>query len=304
LGYWVSRTTSLSWLFLPPLHVLAIGLPVLWLLYLAARGLPLGSPQRMWGVFDSGLVLGPCLIICLEIGALLICGVVGILLLINRPDFVSQMQSLAHAMQQGSMSEQELIQAILPLVKLPGVILAVLAFAAVIVPAIEEAIKPIGVWLLAGSRLTPAAGLAAGALSGAAYAFFESLALGGAGIDWAPSVVGRIATGVIHITNTALMGWALALAWKEKRYLNLGLTYLFVVCIHGLWNGLAVIQVFYMLLGGPGENAAPGFISLIGPVSIYLLGGITILMFSLMLYMNRRMKSQYWSTHAINQSAD
>jgi hypothetical protein len=56
-------------------------------------------------------------------------------------------------------------------------------------------------------------------------------------------VFARIGTGVIHIFTAGLMGWALALAWQENRYLRLGVTYLVAVLIHGLWNGLTLVTV-------------------------------------------------------------
>jgi hypothetical protein len=37
-----------------------------------------------------------------------------------------------------------------------------------------------------------------------------------------------------------LSGWALATAWSKNKYLQLGLAYLTVVTIHGLWNGLTI----------------------------------------------------------------
>ena len=43
-GGWVSQQGKLGELVLPIFHILAIGIPVLWLAYLAVRGLPLGSP--------------------------------------------------------------------------------------------------------------------------------------------------------------------------------------------------------------------------------------------------------------------
>jgi hypothetical protein len=37
------------------------------------------------------------------------------------------------------------------------------------------------------------------------------------------------------------MGWALVLAWQERRYLRLGLTYILAVAIHGIWNGMVIL---------------------------------------------------------------
>ena len=91
---------------------------------------------------------------------------------------------------------------------------------------------------------------AAGLLSGAGYALFENFSLGAsAGDDWAMIVVARIGTSLIHIVTTGLMGWALALAWKEKRYMRLGVSYLAAVFIHGLWNSTVILTAGTEIFG-------------------------------------------------------
>jgi hypothetical protein len=294
-GYFVAQNPNLSFL-LPPLHVLAVGLPVLWIVYLAARGLPSGSPQRAWGVFGSGMVLGPALIMVLEILALVVCAGLAIAFVTSQPDLVEMLNSLVAQLTAGQIDQEGLVNALVPWLVKPGVIIAAILFAAVIVPLIEEAIKPIGVWLLAGFGLSPAAGFALGAISGAGYALFESLLLSSTGEGWIAVVVARMSTGVIHILNTGLMGWALASAWREKRYLRLGATYLFVVSLHGLWNGLSVFNAIYEALGLVGVQPAPKLVSWIGPLVPYLLAGITVAVFALMLVMNRNLRWQVQRT--------
>lgn len=289
LGQWVANRESIAWLFLPTLHILAIGLPVLWLISLAVRRLPLGSQQRRWGVFGSGLVLGPAIILFLETLALVAFGVAGYLFLINQPELIDQLSQLVESYQFGMASENELLQAVLPWLTRPGVILAVIGFASLLVPLIEEALKPIGVWLLAGFKLSPAAGFAAGALSGAGFALFESLALTASGTDWAASVLVRIGTAVIHIANTSLMGWALTLAWRQRRYLNLLLTYLAVVAIHGLWNALAIFNLIDQVFRQLGEPNPSQLISWAGQAAPYLLVGIGLGLLALLLWMNARL---------------
>jgi hypothetical protein len=36
------------------------------------------------------------------------------------------------------------------------------------------------------------------------------------------------------------MGWALMQSWQDRKYVQLGLTYLTVVLLHGLWNALSM----------------------------------------------------------------
>jgi RsiW-degrading membrane proteinase PrsW (M82 family) len=158
-------------------------------------------------------------------------------------EFTGLAQQLEQAQQFGS-SPELLMRMLAPYLSDPRVIFAAFTFGAVIVPLIEEALKPLGVWLLAGSHLTPAEGFTAGVLCGAGYALIESLLLSSnGGTEWVSLAFARIGTGVVHILTSGLTGWGLASAWAENRYLRLGVAYLGAVMIHGLWNGLTVLMV-------------------------------------------------------------
>jgi len=276
-GWWVSQQGTLGELALPFFHVLAIGIPVLWLAYLAIRGLPTGSPQRAWGALGSGSVLSPALILVVELGVLL-GGVVAVSVWISgNAGALGELTTLGQQLQQAQqtgISPEMLVHLLAPYLSDPRVIFAAFAFGAVIVPLIEEALKPLGVWLLAGSHLTPAEGFTAGVLCGAGYALIESLLLSSnGGTEWVSLAFARIGTGVVHILASGLSGWALASAWAEGRYLRLGAAYLGSVLIHGLWNGLTVLmvaaglsQVLGQTVKGPlasaGEWAPYGLIAL------------------------------------------
>lgn len=240
IGYLVS-TTSFAWLVLPPLHVLAVVLPVLFLLILGLRKLPTGSPQRRSGVFGAGLVLGPFLILMAEMVALVFLFIIVGIYIAGQPGMLEEIQDLVARLALIQGDQEELLNMLAPYLANPWVIFGTLFFIALVVPMIEEFFKPIGVWFLARRKITPAAGFAAGALSGAGYAIFESMALTSGGQDWASVVVVRIATAVIHITTTAFTGWALAYAFRKKGILRLLVTYLCVVLVHGLWNGTTLM---------------------------------------------------------------
>lgn len=290
LGYAAAQLERLSWILLPPIHVLAIGMPVVLVLYLAVRRLPVGSSQRVWGVFDSGLVLGPGLILVFELAAVIAFVFLGAVVVASQPDLVDQILSLSEQFSRQTLTQEEALEVLGPFLQQPAVILAVLAFAALVVPMIEEVFKPVGAWLLVGRRMTPAEGFAAGALSGAGYALFESLMLSGGGESWMWIVLGRAGTAVLHITTSSLMGWALVQAWTHTRLFRLGLVYLGAVLVHGTWNAVVIVNAYLTLsTEWPTSLMPEGIAGWIGKAAPFILVLITILMLSVLFWANRRL---------------
>jgi len=288
LGYVAAQLDTLSWILLPPIHVLAIGLPVMWVLYLAIRKLPLGSSQRVWGVFDSGLVLGPGLILVFELAAMIAFVFLGVVVVASQPELVDQIQSLSEQFSRQTLTQDEVLEILTPFLQQPAVILAVLAFAALVVPMIEEVFKPVGAWLLVGRRMTPAEGFAAGAVSGAGYALFESLMLSGGGESWMWIVLGRAGTAVLHITTSSLMGWALVQAWTHTRIIRLGLVYLGAVLVHGTWNAIVIVNAYLLLsVEWPTSLVPQGIVGWIGNAAPIILVLIAILMLFVLFWANR-----------------
>jgi hypothetical protein len=273
VGHFVASHPKIAWLGLPVLHPLAIGIPTVWLLFFAIRRLPLGSSQRMWGVFDSGLTLGPFLIFILESLAGLAFLVALVIYLINQPGMMEKLLQISLLLEQGQ-SPATLIEDLKPILIRPIVVIGMLLFGSVAVPLIEEALKPIGVWLLFRRKLTPAAGFAAGALSGAGYALIESLALTSSGEAWSTLVLARTGTSAVHILTAGITGWALALAWQKRRFLQLMLAYLCSVMIHGLWNGLTLMYSFNLLTTSQDSSWMSPIIRAVGssaPLALLLL---------------------------------
>ncbi len=242
-GYLATEYTELAWLLLPPIHILAIGLPIAWLTYIGLRNLPNGTPQRFWGVFDAGMLLAPLLIFAVEFAAIVLIMLGGVMVLARNPDILAELTSLVDSLEYGAQSPEEFLEQIEPYLFKPATLYIIFAFVAVIVPLLEELIKPIGVWLLFGRKLSPDAGYSAGLLSGAGFALVESLGMSVNSQEWGVVVAARIGTGAIHILTAGLMGWGLATSWRDHRYARLPLIYLLAVGIHGLWNGLTL---FYL----------------------------------------------------------
>lgn len=279
--------TDYAWLFLPGLHVLGIGLPVMWILFLAVRNLPLGSYQRRWGVFASGLTLGPGLILILEAIALIFLLIILGVWLSGQPELVEQLGSLSEWATTPDLTIEDLLELFAPIALTPWALIITLLFAAVIVPLIEEFFKPIGVWLLFGRKLTPSAGFAAGAISGAGYALFESLVLTMGGEAWVAVVMARVGTAAVHIFTSAVTGWALVQAWQTRRILRLLAAYTFGVVFHGLWNALAILSLFASLRIY--SDQADDWLSILEPAvyAPYVVGFLALVSLIVLISLNR-----------------
>lgn len=243
LGTRVSQFDTAAALFLPPIHLLAVGIPTVWILSLAVRGLPTGSSQRFWGVFSVGITIVPLLIMVCELFAGLFFLVIFAIIIVSQPELLSQFSELVRQAQSAA-SLESLTDLMAEFMQKPLVFGLIMVFIALIVPIIEELLKPLGVWVLFGRRLSPSAGFTAGMLSGAGYGLIENLLLSGNAQDWSILVLARIGTTAVHILTAGMMGWAIVQLWSKKRYLRLGLAYLAAVLIHGLWNGLTVLSAF------------------------------------------------------------
>ena len=239
-GNWVSVQGRIAWFGLPLLHILAVVIPIFWLLGVGLNGLSVGSRQRMWGVFGTGLALGPALIMFLELALLAVFLGVAVLYISSQPSLADEMTNLIFRLRYAASDQEALLRILQPYATRPAVIASLFAYIALFVPLIEEMIKPIGVWFLLRRKLAPVDGFAAGLLSGAGYALFENILLSSSDSNWMSLVLARVGTGAVHMFTASLVGWALVSAWSQGRYLRLGLSFALAVLIHSTWNGLTL----------------------------------------------------------------
>lgn len=200
---------------------------------------------------------------------------------------LQSLQNLALELSRERGNPQALLITLQPYLQNPLVIFGILAVVAGLMPMIEEMVKPLGLWVLAGQRLTPAQGFAGGALSGAAFALIESLFYIStpAGSGWLVLALGRVGTCLLHITTTALVGWALANAWANRAYWRLGATYLLAVALHGLWNGLSILSGLAAVLSpAPANLTALVYLSRATP---FILAAL-VLIFIILLWAGNR----------------
>lgn len=276
--------SSLAWLLLPPLLVIVVSIPALWLITAARSGLPAESAQRGWGVASFGLVVSPALIILLQFMLLVAAMIAAGVWLAGQPDLLAELRSitLSFGMETDPNRVLELLR---PYLEQPGVLAAGLLFVAVLVPLIEELLKPLGVWFLAGRWLTPASGFQAGVVSGGMFALLESLGY----LASAPAegfigfALARSGTMLLHITTAGLVGWGVGSALGEKRYLRLALTYLGAVILHGVWNTVGIL---------PALAEIPNLASLqsVAAAAPYALGGLCVLLAAILVVLNRSLR--------------
>jgi hypothetical protein len=293
-GTYLSRTETLDWLFLPPLQLLAVGLPLWWLIEFGRRGLPGNGPQRTWGILSAGLLVSPTVATLAELAAIVLVLVLFVVWLSSQPGAAQQITLLAQRLANAGTDPEVILRILRPEVTKPSFLISVLLVTSGLVPLIEELVKPLGLWVLAGKKLTPAQGFLAGLLSGAAFALLESLGslATPSGQDWLGLVLGRTGTGILHTVNTGLVGWALASTWRDGRYLRLAGAYLLAAGLHGLWNVFGVLLALPALFGPASVTGIVAVFLRLGQIAPVALLVLAFLLFLILLSSNRRLRAE------------
>ena len=227
----------------PPFHLLAATLPPLTILALIGRALPRTTRWRELVLqLGAGALVATPLAFALE--AVLI---VGLALMATfsvalRPGGPELLERLAQLLQTAPPVED--LEALLPLLRSPVIIAGVTAVVAGAVPLVEEAVKAIGVPLLAHRRPSRSQALLWGLAGGAGFALVEGLLNSVGGLQaWALVVVVRVGATLLHCLTGALMG----LAWYQalgRRWLPAFGLYAGSVTLHSFWNLLSVGVAF------------------------------------------------------------
>jgi len=231
----------LTWIILPVLTVLVI-VPPIWLLFgIGTQGIKLGSRWRVFSILGLSLTIGPLLMIVLELVLLLGMIMAGMIIAaIWLPGLFQEIVKLGGTLKQET-NQEVILNLFAPYISNPTLIAAALAYIALLVPMIEELLKPLAVWIFARKIESPAQGFAMGLLSGAAFALLESLNASGDGTAGWPIIVSvRAGTSLLHMTASGLVGWGIVSAFREKRIVRFFSAYFCAVAIHGLWNACAV----------------------------------------------------------------
>lgn len=247
LGRWVAGQPVFSVFFLGLINILVAGIPVLSIYVLSRQKLQSGSPARKWRLFSFSLGFTPIVVIIVEVIALLGVFLIGALLLTS---LISVNPALEYTVQ-GVISDisagQDLETVIYrhgDFLNQPVVIFALLAIIAGIVPMIEEILKPLALWTLAGRNLTDQEGFVAGLITGAAFTLMENLlylSMAYSTGDWLFSALLRSTTGVLHMLASGMVGLGLARTWRKGKWPFFMLTLTGAIVFHSAWNGIALI---------------------------------------------------------------
>ena len=246
MGIFFSTTGGPLFIFIPPLNLLAVGIPLAAIFALSTRSLQRGSVHRNWGILSFGLTVTPVIIMVLE--TLLIVTLVGavvFVLLRGGTDVMLTLNRLQVRLSNNGMNPEGIIRILQPYMRYPLTYYLLISIMCGFVPLLEELLKPLGCWFLLNRRLSPQEGFTAGVLSGLAFSMVESMNALTMVMNsgWGISVVMRIGTALLHTGTSGLIGWALAGCIQDGRYLRLAVSYLTAVIFHGVWNLMVVLSL-------------------------------------------------------------
>ena len=237
---------QVAWFFLLPLTLLAVAVPVWWLVEFSRRGLPRSTPFREWGSLAIGMTFAPLLIMVIEIGMVVVIALAVLAVFISRPDLLDQLQNITQGLDLYQGGIEQLEQLIVQLSRNPVIASALFLMIGVLAPVVEELFKPMAIWFLLKRPLKDSEGFSLGLISGGAFALLESGGLIGQVTreTWVQAVVLRAATGFLHIGLSGFVGYQLVSNWNRKRYGH-AILYLFgAAALHGAWNSLALLSSF------------------------------------------------------------
>jgi hypothetical protein len=249
----ISEISWLGWLLLPILTLFVILIPI-WLVFgIGSNGLETGPRWRFFAALGLSMTIAPAIMIALELIAVIVIIVGAVIYLAStQPDLMLEFSNSMQRLMEQPENQELAMQVLSPYIASPAVIAVGIGYIAIIVPLIEELLKPLAVWLFAGKLTSPAQGFVLGMVSGAAFSIFESLNASADGsAAWAVVASARAGTGILHIITSGLMGWGIASAFTEKRIGRLFACYIAAVLLHGVWNaaagGLGIVGIGEMI---------------------------------------------------------
>ena len=198
-----------GWYLFVPLTLLAVAIPVWWLVEFGRRGLPRSTSFREWGTLAIGLSAAPLLIMVIEITMVVVIILAVFAVFVSRPDYLDQLGNITQnfGLYQGGIEQLE--QLIVELSRNPVIASALFLMIGVLAPLVEELVKPMAIWFLLNRPLKDSEGFSLGLISGGAFALLESGGLvSQISLEtWVQAVVLRAATGLLHIGLSGFVGY-------------------------------------------------------------------------------------------------
>jgi len=258
-GSQYAAQTGYSNVMLPFFNVLSLLIPTWWLVEFGRRKLPSGSPQRNWGLLSASLGLIPLLIIFLEFLCAVLATLATFAWLSAEPNWIGKLNQLYLQLSQANFDPEFLAILLNDLLGNPVVIMMLFVSLGMLMPLIEELVKPLAVWFLRSRLQTPAEGFSAGLIAGAGFSLIESttlIAQLGTKSEWSQMVLLRIATSLLHMTTSGLIGWGLVSGWTQKKYGRTAVAIMASTCVHGLWNSLVISSALQPVMGALGRQSS------------------------------------------------
>ncbi|MCC6146519.1 MAG: PrsW family intramembrane metalloprotease [Anaerolineaceae bacterium] len=291
LGHYLTTQSTVSWLLLPPLQTVAVLIPIWWVFEVGRRGLVMGERRQGWNLISFNFLISQPIIITAELILIVFLAGLAGLWLAGHPKMFEELLRLAHRINDAGMDTVILQRILLSYLGRPVVLLGILVVAAGLIPLLEELLKPLALWGLAGRHFTPVDGFVGGMLCGATFALMETLGnLTSPTEAWTVIMVGRLGTAVLHITASGLVGWGLASALGQGKYIRLGAIYLISVSLHALWNIFGMLAGIAPLLEGSGAVGITALSQRLGGIAPSALTLLTITMFLILLRSNHSLR--------------
>jgi RsiW-degrading membrane proteinase PrsW (M82 family) len=252
IGWVISKQPEIAAYLIGPVNVLTAGIPVLWIYHKAQYKLDGGPQIRKWRIFGFSLTVMPVIVIIAELIAIIVLALLVLLYFqVINPQFGQDVMQILDLLRENGENLDAIMQDLEPYLRQPLVIFSAFSVVAGIIPVIEELIKPLALWSLAGRKLSPQEGFVGGLLCGAGFALMENV-LYFANVmtsgDWIVMAVGRAGTGILHMLASGLVGLGLARAWRDRKWKSLVFSTLGAIVLHGLWNALALASGFLPLI--------------------------------------------------------
>ncbi len=266
--------------------------PILFFFWVGARKLSLGNQLRAWGAVAFNFSLTMPIVLAAEMVVFFVIFIFITFWLLGQPELLTQIMQFGEQASNGMINPVDAEQFIVQLLSNPAVLTGSILVVSVLVPLIEELLKPMAIWFLAGKRLTPSQGFVGGLIGGACFAILESLGAVGIPADsqWLVLLFARTGTGILHVALSGMVGWGLASAFYEGKWLRAFLTYLLAVGIHGLWNFFALLSGLVPIL--PISEQMDVMPIILGQLGVFVLLLLFVVNFILLFSLNHHLQRE------------